>query len=215
MKECVNSKIRVRISSNFILSIYLLIMSDTLLIRPSLHCNISLHFTTLHPTTLHYTYRHFTSFYLHFTTISFGLTHLPFLSLYFTSHHQTRHSAIHISKLISKIMNPLTALKNLSPFHFTSLFIFFTYPINHSLHFTLLFISTNHFPSLITFYRLHFPSLVFTSLTLVLKICGLPWEVPVAPSSSKFQSVMDLFTNLILVHLLVLHPETLQRIWKR
>jgi len=86
-------------------------------------------------------------------------------------------------------MNPFTALKNLSPFHFTSLFIyllFFTYSMNPSLRFTLLFISTTHFislhfPSLFTFYRLHFPSLVFTFLTLVLKICVLPWEVPLAP----------------------------------
>ena len=43
-------------------------------------------------------------------------------------------------------MYPFTALRSLSPFHFTSLF--FTYPINPSLHYTLLFISTPHFPSL-------------------------------------------------------------------
>jgi hypothetical protein len=48
MKECDNIKIHV--SSNFILSISLLIMTDTLLLRPSLHCNTPLHFTTLHPT---------------------------------------------------------------------------------------------------------------------------------------------------------------------
>jgi hypothetical protein len=103
-------------------------------------------------------------------------------------------------------MYPFTVLTKLSPFHFTSLFIFvylfnfFTYPINPSLHFTLLFISTTHFPSLhfpslFTFYRLHFPSMVFTFLTLVLKICVLPWEVPIAPSGSLFQAVMDLFTK--------------------
>jgi len=103
---------------------------------------------------------------------------------------------------MSKLMNPFTVLKNLSPFHFTSLFIylfifnsFFTYPINPSLHITLLFISTTHFPSLLTFYHLHFPSLVFTFLTLVLKICVLPWEVAITPSGSLFQSVMDLFTK--------------------
>jgi len=45
-----------------------------------------------------------------------------------------------------KIMNPFTALKNPSPLHFTSLHFFFTYPFNPSLHFTLLFISTTHFP---------------------------------------------------------------------
>jgi len=72
MKECDNSKIHI--SSNFILSISLLIMLDTLVLRPSLHWNTSLHFTTLHPTTLHYTYRHFTSSHLHFTTLSFGGT---------------------------------------------------------------------------------------------------------------------------------------------
>jgi hypothetical protein len=70
MKECDNSKIRI--SSNFILSTCFLIMQGTLLLRPSLHCNTSLHFTTLHPTTLHYTYRPFTSSHLHFTTLSFG-----------------------------------------------------------------------------------------------------------------------------------------------
>jgi hypothetical protein len=124
MNGCDNSKIHT--SSNFILSICLLITLDTLLLRPSPHCNSSLHFTTLHPTTpLHYTYRHFTYSHLHFTTLSFDLTHLHFLSFYFTSHHSTRHSTVLISKLISKIMNPFTALKNHSPFHFTSLFVFY------------------------------------------------------------------------------------------
>ena len=64
MRECNNSKIHI--SSNFLLSISLIIMLDTLLLVPSLHCNTSLHFTTLHHTTLHYTYRHFTSSHLHF-----------------------------------------------------------------------------------------------------------------------------------------------------
>jgi len=41
------------------------------------------HFATLHQTTLHYIYRHFTSSHLHFTTLSFGLTHLHFLMFYF------------------------------------------------------------------------------------------------------------------------------------
>ena len=47
MKECDNSTRKIHISSNFILSIRLLIMFDTLLLRPSLHCNTPLHFTTL------------------------------------------------------------------------------------------------------------------------------------------------------------------------
>ena len=149
MTECNNSKIHI--SSNFLLSICLIIMLDTLLLVPSLHCNTSLNFTTLHQTTLHYTYRHFTSSHLHFTTLPFGLTHLHFLSFNFPSHHQTRHSTVITSpNSFPKIMNHFTALKNLSPFNFTFLyfFLFFTYPINPSLHFTLLFTSTTRFPSL-------------------------------------------------------------------
>jgi hypothetical protein len=82
MRGCDNSKIHI--SSNFILSICLLIM---------LICNITStiitlqHFATFHQTTLHYTYRHFTSSHLQFNTLSFDLTHLHFLSFYFTSHH--------------------------------------------------------------------------------------------------------------------------------
>ena len=74
MRECDNSKIHT--SSNSLLSICLLIMLDTLLLVPSLHCN-----TLLHLTTRHCTYRHFTSSHLHFTTLPFGLTHLHFLIL--------------------------------------------------------------------------------------------------------------------------------------
>jgi len=36
-------------------------MFDALLLRPSLHCNTPLHFSTLHPTTFHYTSLHFTT----------------------------------------------------------------------------------------------------------------------------------------------------------
>ena len=52
MKECDNSTRKIHISNNFILSINLLIMFGTLLLRPSLHCNTPLHFTQLHFTTL-------------------------------------------------------------------------------------------------------------------------------------------------------------------
>ena len=48
---------------------------------------------------------------------------------------------------------PLHCRKSLSQFHCTSLV--FTYPVNHSLHFTFLFVST-----------LNFSSLVFTFLKL-------------------------------------------------
>jgi hypothetical protein len=65
---------------------YLLIMLDALLLRPSLQFTTlyqtTLHFTSLHFTSLHYTYPHFTSPHLnvaqlHFSTLSFGLT--PFI----------------------------------------------------------------------------------------------------------------------------------------
>jgi len=155
MKECDNSK--MHISSNFILSVCLLIMFDTLLLRPSLHCNISLLFTTLH-----YTSRHFTSSHLHFSTLSLGLTHWHFLSFYFTLHHETRRSTVLISKFISKIMNPFNAVKNVSTFHFTSLFIFSL--ILSTIHFTLLWYSylqltLLHFLSRFTFYQFQFPLL--------------------------------------------------------
>jgi len=55
MKECDNSTCKIHISNNFILPISLVIMFDTLLLRPSLRCNTPLHFTALHPTTLIYT----------------------------------------------------------------------------------------------------------------------------------------------------------------
>jgi hypothetical protein len=43
IKECDN--IKIHISTNFTLSVSFLIMFDTLLLRPSLNCNISLHLT--------------------------------------------------------------------------------------------------------------------------------------------------------------------------
>jgi len=46
-------------------------MSDTLLLRPSLHCNTPLHFTQLHFTTLRHTSLHFATLHTspHFTTL--------------------------------------------------------------------------------------------------------------------------------------------------
>jgi hypothetical protein len=54
----------MHINNNFMLPLSLLIMFDTLLLRPSLHCNTPLHFTTLYPTTLHYTSPTYTSLHL-------------------------------------------------------------------------------------------------------------------------------------------------------
>jgi len=72
------------------LHIYLLIMVDTQLLRPSLH------FTQLHFTPLHYTCRHCTSSHLnfthlHITTLSFDLTpcRFPTAPFHFTSLHCT------------------------------------------------------------------------------------------------------------------------------
>jgi len=81
MKDCDNSTRKIHISNNVILSMSLLIMFDTLLLRPSLHCNTPLHFTTLHPTTFHYTSPHFTQ--LHFTTLRYTSPH--FTQLHFTT----------------------------------------------------------------------------------------------------------------------------------
>jgi hypothetical protein len=97
-------------------------------------------------------------------------------------------------------MNPFTALKNLSPFHFT--FLFFSFHLSYQ-PFTLLYFAIHlynslHFTSLtFTFYFLSpsLPPLFYTFLTLVLKIWVLPWEVPITPSGSWFQSVMDIFTK--------------------
>jgi hypothetical protein len=130
-RYCDISTPKIHISNNFILSISLLIKFDTLLLRPSLHRNTPLHFTTLHPTTLQYTSLHFT--HLHFTTLidtSLPLiyTSLPFyLALciyvsYSISLHIT--STDLIPKIISKKVNPFTALKNFSPLHFTFYFIY-------------------------------------------------------------------------------------------
>jgi hypothetical protein len=106
MKECDKSKIPI--SSNFILSISLLIMFDTLLLSPSLHCNTPLHFTTLHPTTLHYASLHFTT--LHPTTLHYASLH--FTTLHPTTLHYTYRHFISFmepnacSKFIKRIYSP-------------------------------------------------------------------------------------------------------------
>ena len=100
MKECDNSKIHI--SSNFVLSTRLLIMFDTLLLRPSLHYNTPLHFTTLHPATLHYTSLHFTI--LHHTSPNYISLH--FATLHHTSPHFTQlhyFTQLHASLLVTGI----------------------------------------------------------------------------------------------------------------
>ena len=114
-KYCDNSTRKIHISNNFLLSISLLIMLDTLLLRPSLHCNTPLHFTTLHPTTLHYTSLHFTQ--LHFTTLIDTSLPLIYTSLPF--------------RLALRIYISYRSIS----LHITFYFIYlFTYPINPTLH---------------------------------------------------------------------------------
>ena len=91
MTECDNSKIHI--SSNFILSISLLIMFDTLLLSPSLHCNTSLHFTTLHHTSPNYTSLHFLSFTLHYPLIQLYSFTFPIVLFHLTSLNQTQYSS--------------------------------------------------------------------------------------------------------------------------
>ena len=87
-------------------------------------------------------------------------------------------------------MYPFTALiasLHIASLHFSSLILS---------TFTSFYFAIHIYTSLcFTFYRLHFHSLVFTFLTLILKICILLWEVPIAPPSSWFQPVMVLFTK--------------------
>ena len=166
MKECDNitRKIRTYISINFIQSISLLIMIDTLLLRPSLRHNTPLHFTTLHHTLLHFTLHHtspkytslhlstlhFLSFTLHYPSIqlyafTFPIVLFHFTSLHFTSLNQTQHSS-HLQTYFQN-NEPLHCPKELLTIslHLTFYFIlfyFFTQPINPTLHFTLLFVTT-------------------------------------------------------------------------
>jgi hypothetical protein len=111
MKECDN--IKIHISSNFILSISLLIMFDILLLRPSLYCNTPLHFTTLHHTSPNYTSLHFTLYHtlLNYTSLHFTLyrtlpkyTSLHFVTLYTLPnytllHFVTLHASPHFTQL--------------------------------------------------------------------------------------------------------------------
>ena len=137
MTECDNSKIHT--SSNFLLSICLLIMLDTLLLVPSLHCNTSLHFTTLHQTTLHYTYRHyFLPFTLHYPLIWLNPFTFPIALFHLTSLNQTQYSSP-VSTLISKIMN-----HHFTPLHFLFIYLF-TYRINPSLHLISLCCLLSHY----------------------------------------------------------------------
>ena len=122
------------------------------------------HFATLHHispnyTSLHLTTLHFLSFTLHYPLICLNPITFRTALFYLTSLNQTQYSSP-ISKLISKIMNPFTALKKPSPFHFTSLFIYLF--IFHLFYqpFTSLYFAIH------IYHSLPFTSLPFTSYFL-------------------------------------------------
>ena len=105
MRECDNSKIHI--SSNFIVSICLLIMFITL------EHLATLNHTTPNYTSLHLSTLHFISFTLHYYLIWLNPSTFPIVLFDLTSLNQTQYGS-HIPKLISKVMNPFTALKNFS-----------------------------------------------------------------------------------------------------
>ena len=159
MRGCDNSKIHI--SSNFILSICLLIMFITLQ-----------HLATLNHTTPNYTSLqlstlHFLSFTLHYSPIWLNPPTFPIVLFHLTSLNQTQYGA-HIPKLISKVMNPFTSLKKFFPFHFfIFLFDFFFSLFLSTLHLNLHCYSHLQITSL-QFPCLHFLLFIaFTSSTVL------------------------------------------------
>jgi hypothetical protein len=97
------------------------------------------HFATLHHTSPNYTSLQlstlsFLSFTLHSSQIWLNPPTFPIFLFHLTQY------GSHINKLLSTVMNPFNALKDLSPFHFTSVFIFILFfsLILSTPHFTLL-----------------------------------------------------------------------------
>jgi len=108
-------------AANFIWSVYLLIMLDTLLLGSSLHF-ITRHPISLHSTSHHLSTLHFCSFKLHPTTLHctsrpshLDLPHLNFLPLHFTSHHYTspHYTTLHYTRLHSQHLS--SRRRNITP----------------------------------------------------------------------------------------------------
>jgi hypothetical protein len=147
------------------------------------------HFATLHHTSPNYTSLqlstlHFLSFTLHYPLIWLHPSTFPTALFHPPSLNYTQYCSP-ISKLISKIMNPFTALQEPLTIsrHFTFFFLlsyqpFTSFYIANHVNYIYNSLSFNSLP--FTLYRLPFHSLVFNFLTLVLNICFLPWEVPIA-----------------------------------
>ena len=126
------------------------------------------HFATLHHTSPNYTSLHLST--LHF--LSFTLLYFPIWlnppifpnDLFHCTSLNQRQYGSHIPKLISKVMNPFTILKNFSPFHFISLYIYLFFHFSYQ-PFTSLYFAIHIYKSLpsltllslFTFYRLHSP----------------------------------------------------------
>ena len=132
---------------------------------------VTLHHTSPNYTSLHLSTLHFLSFTLHYLLIWLNPFTFPTVLFHLTSLNQTQYSSP-ISKLISKIMNPFTALKNLSPFHFTSPFIYFFLHILSTLHFTSLCYSYLQLTSL------HFTSFTFYFLSPSFPLTGFYFPNP-------------------------------------
>ena len=131
----------------------------------------TLHYTSPNYTSLHLSTLHFFSFTLHCPLIWLNPSTFPIFLFPLTSLNQTQYGC-HIPKLISKIMNPFPALKNLSPFHFNFFFHLSSQPFT-SLYFAVHLYNSLPFTSLpytFCFLSPSLPPLVYTFLTLVLKI---------------------------------------------
>jgi hypothetical protein len=122
--------------------------------------SFTLHHTSPNYTSLHLLTLHFLSFTLHYPLIWLNPLAFPTVLFHLTSLNYTQYSSP-ISKLISKIMNPFTPLKEslTISLHFTSLHFLFFFFFNLSYQpFTSLYFAIRIYNSL------HFTSLHFTSL---------------------------------------------------
>ena len=153
------------------------------MLRPSLHCNTPLHFTTLHYTSPHFTTLHHSS--LHFTTLHY--TSLHFTTLHYTSPHFTtvHYTSLHFTTLHHSSLH-FTTLRCTSP-HFTILRYTLHFTLHYTpLHFTALHLTTLHYTSP-HFTQLHFTTLIDTSLPLI--YTSLPFHLAL-PIYISYRSIV-------------------------
>ena len=153
----------------------------------------TLHHTSPKCTSLQLSKLYFFSFSLHYLLIWLNTFRFPTALFHLASLNQTQ-CGYHILKLISKIMNPFPALKNLSPFHFT---FFFFLLILSALYFTLLCYSPLQLASPSDVKKIKHRQhpcfalqgcvlLSKTSVTAALPLCHLVWPFMLS-SWSSFQ----------------------------